>query len=293
MCLSLLVGVRSCENNSDSLFYIEDIPGVSIGNAADIADLTGVELLKKSVKNAAKQIVSDLTAELTGTFRLNYSTPAIEIGSYTTGSKTFTQPTGINFKQLSDCCRFADFYISSVEFISKDAGTYEVEINGEVFEIEAVANKKTIIGINKLYTERELSIELKLQGGGSFELQTIYPNCGLGWMSYNAINGGNLKVTMYMKCDIKQILCQYPELFGHAMWLLSGKYFYEELQTTERVNYYTVYKSLETAEKQMHILRSRYEKEIKNISKKIIPLIRNQDSCCVICDGSGFKYQHP
>jgi hypothetical protein len=297
MCLSSLVGVRGlCESTATYPYFINDIPGINLKNAANISDTTGVELLTKSINNAANQVKSDIQHEMIGLFRLNEKIKPFSLGNFTIGYTSVVK-SGFHFEQICDPCRFASYYISSVDFQPKEdfSGKVVIEQGNEVTEISAIgnANIKTYVTINKLIQSNAFKIYLVNEDETSFDLLNTTSICYSSDVSVNLIGNGLIKLNGYWQCDIDRLFCELKDFFPRLVWLASGAYFFEELSMTDRINYYSVYKSADDAMEQKHILIGRYHKELKTVVSKLIPMLKKMDKCCIDCTGSGWKYQLP
>lgn len=297
MCLSSLVGVRnSCLGTSAHTYFIDDIPGVNLKNAAHASDTTGMELLNKCIANAANQVKQDIQHQLIGMFRLNEKVKPFSYAKFTSGYLSVVK-SGFKFQQLCDSCRFASLKISSVEYQTKNdfSGKVVIKVGNEITEITTISNAtiKTYITVDKVIKSTDFEIYLEEENGSSFDLlsttaSNIDANCTI-----TTIGNGLIKLNGYWQCDIDRLFCELKDLFVRAVWLSSGVYFYDELSMSDRVNYYTVYKSQEDATEQKHILNGQYQKEIKLISTKLFPMIKTMGGCCISCSGSGWSYNLP
>jgi hypothetical protein len=107
------------------------------------------------------------------------------------------------------------------------------------------------------------------------------------------IGQGNIRVVGNRICDIERLFCETKQLFGNALFKLSGVQFYVEAMVTDRLNYWTVYNSKEQANIQKGILKSQYEKSLKNIIVKLKDYLRDYGGCCTTCTGSGWTSHKP
>jgi hypothetical protein len=297
MCLSSLVGVKgACNNTLSYPYFIEDIPGIDLKKAAHTSDTTGIELLQKSIDNGAKQVKQDIQHELIGKFRLNEKINGFEIGKFLS-DYTSVVKSGFHFEYLCHSCRLSSLFITTIDFQTKEdfTGKVVIEIGNETFEYSVIntAKKRSYVIINKLIQTNEFKVYIEEENGNSFDLLNTTAVCNCENANVKLIGNGLIKINGYWQCDLDRLFCEIKDLFGRAVWYASGVYFYDELSMTDRINYYTVYKSQEDAVEQKHILNGRYQKEIKLISTKLYPLLKKLGGCCVDCSGSGWFYNLP
>lgn len=297
MCLSSLVGVKgSCSDTNSYAFFIDDTPGINLKNAANISDTTGIDLLNKSIQNGASQVKQDIQHELIGKFRLNEQIKPFTYSRFSTGYTSVVK-SGFKFQQLCDDCRLASLFITSVEFQTKEdfSGKVVVKQGNEVFEVTVISNAeiKSYVTINKKIVSTDFEIYLEEENGNTFDLLNTLATPYSSTCTITTIGNGLIKLNGFWQCDIDRVFCELKELFGRAVWYSSGSYFFEELSMTDRINYYSIYKSQEDAVEQKHILQGRYQKEIKLVATKLFPLLKKMGGCCIDCTGSGWTYQLP
>jgi len=297
MCLSSLVGIRaSCASTGSYTFFIDDTPGINLKNAAAVADTTGIALLNKSILNGANQVQAEINEELIGRFRLNEKIKPFSLGNFTTDYMSVSR-SGFNIEKICNSCRLASLFISSVEFQTKEdfAGKVVIKVGNEITEYTVTSNAKikSYVTIDRLVNSNEFEIYLEQEDGLLFELLKTNASCLSGEYNLTLIGNGLIKLNGYWQCDIEKIFCEFKTLFGRAVLLSSGAFFFEEVAMTDRVNYYTVYKSPDDAIEQKHILNSRYQKQIKVVITKLYPLLKKFGGCCIDCTGSGWAYQLP
>ena len=78
-CLENFIGVRCLTTNPKSGLWINDLPGINLGYAADIVDrggMSGLQFLQEKIDFATKAIIQEIAGYSNSFFKIN----SIKIG---------------------------------------------------------------------------------------------------------------------------------------------------------------------------------------------------------------------
>ena len=287
-CLLSLVGVSAACNGGTYPAYLDKVPGIDIQNAADTAQLTGVELLNKCIENAAEQIRSDIETTMQDEFLLQEIRHDYTIGRWLDSYHSSVDRTGYVIEECGTC-DYSSYYIESVEFQAKEDfdGTVKVTVGNVTTEYEAtgLAEQRGYVEINQFVNAKQFTITL--ESDTDFQLLQLDNVCGYEQL----IGKGGLKVRYQDRCNIDRLICAHKSLYTMPLKWLATVYFFMESAVTQRVNHYTTYTSREELKYNTNKYARMYEASLKTANNKLLNVVSGK--CCVKCNQSHWQYARP
>lgn len=277
-CLDEVIGIRGCpeEANYEPLsgMYLSDLAGINIVNASQAADsttVTGYELIKKSVRLAQRQVVSDFLGQLAkAPTSLRFNSILDDSSINTSGSYEFSEKRnsllGIKVEKFTTDS-LSRLRVFGFRFVSDAAVADKViTVTTDRFEEETVT-VQVVKGINSI----DISVDADVNWVRiSFDLSDISIGRREAWWNYGAgclkhcepsankcayvscelsEDGGvvweetaeyfGFNLSVQCACSKEALACYYKSELEMALLYKAGMMFLSEVQHTDRVNHYT------------------------------------------------------
>lgn len=314
-CRGNIIGVRGACSSTDEqatlFYYINDLPGISLRKAANIADSesgTGQNILQQSIEQGVKQTQNDIINSLLnvvkfGTVNMSRLSGGLKNGSW----KTIATPQGQIIKTLN-CSRLQAIYLPYVNVLIENDEDIEIiiEDGGKTTTIRAAVDGGIVtkIALNYKATNNEITVKIGLQGGGSLSVSDAGLNyngdccnvCHYDYTNATSTSGdgtsNGLQILVQTICDEDALFCEIARYAAKAAWYASGIWFLEYLLASDRINVYTTYQNEEAAD-QIVRWSDVYQKELKALNERLPKQLLRLDSCCVECNSSRWQLALP
>lgn len=314
-CLENSIDLTLCEARDPSVFYLDDMPGISVkrtdAQANDIQQ-TFKGVIASVKRNASRKLLSDLRI-----VQENW-TPNI-LHSATAGfMDAITYPTeigGSGWRGMaiqSYSSNYSGLYVKTIQFYAQAAGTFVIFVydltNGQVVD---VIEKDVIEGHNTIVLERAYAVSGTVRrlafvyDPAAFEptLTPLYQgcncalaaNCGCGYScGFYRITGvntpdavpltGNISETNYaygliihfeIKCMYEMFICANIDLFRDAYINLFAHLLMQGSIHSDRLNRFTI-----TDRAKKEELSKEYLEQYMEILKNLREFIFAGDGCC-------------
>lgn len=309
-CLNNIFSIKACAGEPEkslSGFDLFDLPGISINQAAQIADadyMTGINLLKDKRRLAILKLKNDLlaylqsagylAATLTDTFRggdLAASGNITPIGAGWRGMVAYSKKRcGIRRLFISDIYVKVDYTGPLVIRIEEGNGLfYDYNVN-------VTAGVINVFGVDFSAESEEVRVLIP----GTMPAYSVTPNCGCGQSGNDCVkvsgisNGTLSSVESYgvwadiqCRCDYDQLLCALGRdgLFGEVALYLTGVLIMDEAIKTDRLNYFTTY-GAEQAAATKREWELEYGEKWNVLIASLYAILPKLDNCgCIDCTG--------
>lgn len=303
-CLENYIGVR-CFTTSKSGFWINDLEGLNLRYASDIADsdhISGLEFLKSKIEFATSLVLSEISAYSLPYFRINSIIDTIDVGKFTTTFlPVMNADRGVRLKTKNS--RLIRIRVNSINVkIQQPNFTHSVEItdglNTTSFPFTTDANGDAELFIDYLSTTNDMLITMNdtninvndsdvKEGCGCSSKSSQYLNA-YGWNGANNSNSTyGLQVKANSECSIDELGCILAPKLSLPILYKSGLEIIKEAITSDRLNSMTLLDS-EKTEFLFDMFSKEYDKHFKILIASIPELMKRVDDCCIICNQSRY-----
>jgi len=310
LCLKDFIGVRCLTDSPRSGFYINDLEGLNLRYASDIADsdyISGLEFLRHKIALATELVLNDISTYTLPYFRINSIIDELSAGAYKNNSIA-SAPLDRGFDIRVRNSRLLRIRVRKIEFraietlavgsiiiTDGDLSTsypFTTDANGEViiFPDYLSSTDNIRITVNDT-TLTVIDTDIKTGCGcatksGQYLYVSGYNGSGKSSSSYG------LSVDLNAECSNDEIACILAPRLGIPILYKSGIEVVKEAITSDRLNSMT----LLDAEKGDFLLDNfskQYDKAIKSVIESIPLLLRKIDDCCVVCNQSRYGITIP
>jgi len=302
-CKNSIIGIRGLCNESTApyLYFINDLPGITIEKAANVAGIeqgTGVNLLEKSIQQGINTAQRGLIQALLGVVKFGAINNSALSGAIGGGVyRSVMGPVGHNYRLNQNICRLQAMYVPYVDVLIEATANVTLKIVDNDTTTQAVTNEVTITIENGQGGALLVSDGSLLYTGSNY--WKCSP-CGLTCdspmaSSSSTTNDGKsngIQVLIQTICDEDKLFCEVSKFIAEGAWYASGIWFLEELLASDRLNVYTTYSQQEAADQ---IIRwtAKYDAILADLKKRLPKFLLNLDRCCIDCDSSAWKYAMP
>jgi hypothetical protein len=303
-CLENFIGVK-CFTPSKSGFWINDLEGLNLRYASDIADsdhISGLEFLKSKIEFATSLVLSEISSYSLPYFRINSIIDQIETGEFTTTYLPFVaSDRGLKLKTKQS--RLIRIRVNSIQVMIQQGNfSHSVEItdgtnvtsypfttdsNGfaELFPDYFSNTNELLVTMNN--TAINVNDSDVKKGCGCSSKSSHYLNSN-GWNGANNSNSTyGLKVKANSECSIDELGCILAPKLALPILYKSGLEIIKEAITSDRLNSMTLLDS-EKTEFLFDMFSKEYDKHFKILIASIPELMKRIDDCCIICNQSRY-----
>lgn len=326
----LVKGYCGDSTPSTGIYINEFLPGITLKAAANIAEdtvQTGVGLLNQCVSNAILRVKDDLVSSMLGTVRFNAAVSTGQYGYYEPDNfdddnyYLAGSATGRGIKAtLKNDCRLSAIYVKRVAVIGQGSGTKTLYVKDGVtttsYSFTLSNQAVTWVEVNQKITSDLLHITISDSAFEPFDMDLNYTgtcgvcandcsgssacdcNAGLDIWGWDGTNTGSntygLSPVIHVICDQDKFLCEVSQLETVAQMIAfkAGIIFMQELISTSRLNYYTIYEE-EMAREWITEWTKEYTDRTKALTPRLTKYLLSVDSCCIECDSSNWHYGLP
>ena len=183
-CLENFIGVRCLTTNPKSGLWINDLPGINLGYAADIVDrggMSGLQFLQEKIDFATKAIIQEIAGYSNSFFKINSIIDNIHVGEY----QNSTTPTasidrGVYIKAKKS--RLLKIRINEIKLRLQNVNyTTDIDIDDglDVTTISVTTDSSGIATIQPGYLSSTGEVWITQSGAGSIPIRSdVKINCG-------------------------------------------------------------------------------------------------------------------
>lgn len=326
----LVKGYCGSNTPSTNIYINEFLPGITLKAAANIAEdtvQTGVGLLNQCVSNAILRVKDDLVSSMLGTVRFNAAVSTGQYGYYQPDdfddSTKYLSGTatgrGLKFELRNDC-RLSAMYVKRVAVLGLTGGSFTLLVKDGVtstsYAFTLTARTLTWVEVNQKIASDLLHITIADANFQPFDMDLNYSgtcgfcsndcggvsacdcNAGLNVWGWDGTNTGSktygLSPVVHVICDQDKFLCEISQLETVAQMIAfkAGIVFMQELISTSRLNYYTIYEE-DMAREWITEWTKEYDMRKNALTPRLTKYLLTVDSCCIECDSSNWHYGLP
>lgn len=306
-CFKDWIGVK-CLTPSKSGYWINDLEGLSLTYAADIADsnyVSGLQLLQSKIDFATALVLQELKRYAIPYYRIHSVVDEMRLGQFRT---TWTAPApvdrGVKFTVKNS--RLLRIRINEVKIRLQAPATHSFTIidgpDQTVFNFTTDSNGEASVVTDYLSNTREVFV-LMDNTAVTVNNTEIKTGCGCNSMTRSYLTGygwnGNVSNTTYglqvfanAECSLDDIGCVLMHHLTFPILYKAGFEVAKEAATTERLNSVTLL-GLEKANFLMENFSNEFDKHMKILIDSIPSLMNRLDDCCITCNQSRYVYGTP
>jgi hypothetical protein len=310
-CFENFIGIKCLSQNAPkSGLYIDDLQGINLRFAADVADsgyISGAAMVENKI-NIATQIVMDEIARFSMPFfRMNSLIDEILVGEYQpgfNGSAAFMRGARITTRES----RLIRIRVQSVEIRIQEtnySGNVEIVdgVDFAVFPFTTDANGRALIYPNYLSSTAEIFIvadntninpqKTKIKGSCNCSSKKSQFMIANGWTGTTTSSDSfGLVIQAVAECDQNQIACMLSQKLRFPIWYRAGIEIVTEALTTDRLNSVTLLDK-EKCEFLLDLFGQEYDKTMKSAMEQLPDFFSRLDDICVVCNQSRYVQGNP
>ena len=308
-CLKDWIGVK-CLTTSKSGYNINDLEGLNLRYAADIADsnyVSGLQFLKEKIDFATALVLNEISKYAENYYRVNSLVDQLKVGEW---KNTFTLPANLDrgIRVRAHRSRMLRIRVNSVEIRIQEANhtdtlTIKDGIFTETYSFTTDSTGAAYVQANYLSKTNEIFITINDQNI-NVNNTDVKQGCGCqskqsNYLIANGWNGSNVSNTTYgivadtvAECDQNELYCILSSKLTFPILYRSGLEVAKEAATTDRLNTITLLDD----DKVEYLLKNfinEYEKHMKILIDSIPDLMKRVDDCCIICNQSRYVFGKP
>lgn len=308
-CLKDWIGVR-CLTNSKSGYNINDLEGLNLRYAADIADsdyLSGLQFLKEKIDFATALVVADIGAFAEPYFRINSIVDQMRIGEW---KKTFIAPANLDrgVRVRINRSRMLRLRVNKITIGIQQANhtdtlTIKDGIFTKTYTFTTDGDGMAYIEPDFLSKTNELFITINNQNI-NVNNTDVKQGCGCqskssSYITGNGWNGTNVSNTTYgivadvlAECDKDEMSCLISSKLTFPILYRTGFEIAKDAMTTDRLNSITLLDE-EKVDFLLKNFKGEYDRHMKILVDSLPDLMKRIDDCCIICNQSRYVFGNP
>lgn len=308
-CLKDWIGVR-CLTTSKSGYNINDLEGLNLRYAADIADsdhMSGLQFLKEKIDFATALVISDIGGFAEPYFRINSIVDQMRIGEW---KKTFIAPANLDrgIRVRINRSRMLRLRVNKITIgIQQINHTDTLKITDGIF---TTTYSFTTDGDGMAYIEpdflsktNQLFITINNQNI-NVNNTDVKQGCGCqskssSYITANGWNGTNVSNTTYgivadvlAECDSDELACLISSKLTFPILYRTGFEIAKDAMTTDRLNSITLLDE-EKVDFLLKNFKGEYDRHMKILVDSLPDLMKRIDDCCIICNQSRYVFGKP
>ena len=309
-CLENFIGVRCLTQNPKSGLWINDLEGINIRMAADIADsnyTSGLQLLEQKIKFATELVAAELSGYVLPYFRINSIIDELLIGEF---NDTFLSPAAFDrgVKITTRNSRLMQIKVNSVKIRIREtnySGTLDIVdgFHATSYPFTTDSNGEAELFVNYGSKGKEIFVVIDntnihpassdVKGGCACFSKSSEYLIANGWNGSGvATNSFGLEISANAQCTIDELMCIIAPQLRFAILYKAGLEIVKEAKATDRLNSVTL-----LDEEKIAFLYEEFSMQYKNhlnVAINSLPeLFKRIDDICVICNQSRFVYGTP
>lgn len=309
-CLENFIGVRCLTTNPTSGLWINDLPGINLGYAADIVDrggMSGLQFLQEKIDFATRLVVQELSGAALPYFRMNSIIDQVHAGEW---KSTFIAPANIDrgVKITANKSRLLRVRVNNVKIKIQQAnysGNIKCDdgVSFTLFPFTTDANGEAEIFPNYLSNTKDLWVLLN-DNGINVNNSEVKTGCGCSskasrYMTATGWNGSGLANSTYglqvdatAECSYDEFACIISAKLPFLILYKAGIEIIKEAITTDRLNSITL---LDTDKAQFMLsdFTKEYDKHSKMLIDSLPELFKRVDDCCIMCNQAKYVIGRP
>lgn len=314
-CFSDLIGVRGiCEPKSDVIYWLDDIPGISLDTLAKLANdkaPTGAKFADRIIESASRFVAADIEAIYDG----GYKVEAMLVGgcsscsfmnSYLAGTEL-----GVMIKNNASSS-LSELLLDKLTVKLNSTGTFTIVITDEVTQKTIVHDFTALVEyefVNINYSTKQKKIRVFIEEPEALLARVQCPTggggCGcsgktrvLSDLVYSGTSNGDESQNAYgflpcamIRCQAEDVLCfvakSAPRMVGMALLYKTAEIYFAENFLSQRNNKVAGFnpeeKNLESAKYLKLYTDKLIGKGTRGVKDIVLTTLQNTPDVCISC----------
>lgn len=309
-CLEDFIGVKCLTVNPKSGLWINDLEGINIRMAADIADsgyMSGLQLLQNKVNFATEIVMQELSGFMLPYFRINSSLDELLVGDYNP-SYMSSAPMMRGIKVVIKNTRMMRIYVGEVKVKMQQtsySGSLEI-VDGfysTSYPFTTDSNGEATVFANYTSVGREIFIvtdntsinpvDSDVKSGCSCSSKSSQFMLANGWNGSGVGNNSyGIKAQLTAECKVEELICIIAQHLRFPILYKSGLEIIKEAKATDRLNSVTLLDN-DKINFLYEEFTNQYNNHMKLVVNQLPELMKRIDDICVICNQSRYVYGNP
>jgi hypothetical protein len=309
-CLDNLIGVKCLSSNPKSGLWINDLEGINIRMAADIADsgyISGLQLLEQKINFASQLVIQELSGFLLPYFRVNSAIDELLVGDFN-ANYLASSSTDRGIKATVKNTRMMRIFVGEVKIRIQQANTtHSFQIvdgfNSTSFSFTTDSNGEASVFANYISSNREIYIlmdntsinpaDTDVKSGCSCSSKSSQFMLVNGWNGSGVGNNSyGIKAQLTAECKIDEMICIISQHLRFPILYKAGLEIVKEAKATDRLNSVTLLDN-DKINFLYEEFTMQYNNHMKIIVNQLPELFKRIDDICVICNQSRYVYGNP
>ncbi len=309
-CLEDFIGVKCLTPNPKSGLWINDLEGINIRMAADIADsgyMSGLQLLQNKINFATEVVMQELSGYMMPYFRINSVIDELLVGDF---NSNYLIPNASNrgIKAVVKNTRMMRIRVGEVKIRIQQPNTlHSIDIldglQSTNYTFVTDANGEATIYPNYMSNTREIYIvmdntainpaDTDVKSGCSCSSKSSQFMLVNGWNGSGTSNNSyGIKAQLTAECKIEELMCIISQHLRFPILYKAGLEIVKEAKATDRLNSVTLLDN-DKINFLYEEFTMQYNNHMKIIVNQLPELMKRVDDICVICNQSRFVYGMP
>lgn len=309
-CLEDFIGVKCLTQNPKSGLWINDLPGINLGYAADIVDrggMSGLMFLKEKIDFATRLVFQEVAGYSINYFRINSILDQIHIGDWS-NNYLAPAPASRGVKIKASKSRLLRVRVNSVKIKIQQA-SYSSDIiiddgiDAQLYPFTTNSNGEAEIFPNYL-SDSDAVWVLMDDTTINVNNSEVKHSCGCssksskyliayGWNGSTTVNTTyGLQVDAVAECSYDEFGCIISSRLPFLILYRAGIEIVKEAVTTDRLNTITLLDT-DKANFMLKDFTMEYEKHMKMLIDSLPELFKRVDDCCIMCNQSRYVIGRP
>lgn len=316
-----LVGIRdfvTCDH-PESILFINDVPGISLKNAAAIVNdeqRTAVKLLNDKIILATKKVFHKFSGMVSGAFNFNSILESVEendFSSITIPPDSLERGLKVSMWK-SDVARIyiEELYVrvanSGIAYMKIFEMNGEDIVNTHVYRVSLLANTTNVVKIRERFESREIIVAFDQTNFTTFECDLGGSSSGCntcggsssrsdlvvrGWNGSDEESVGfGVGIMATVQCYEEAILCQVLPRMAFMILYQAAIEIFAEHMASGRINAVVLF-TKEAAKAEQEKAVHELQREERMFAKNIDKFLKHTRGECFVCKGTRSAYAIP
>ena len=309
-CLKDFIGIKCLTANPKSGLWINDLEGINVRMAADIADsgyMSGLQLLQSKVNFATEVVMQELSGFMMPYFRINSILDELLVGDF---NSNYLIPSAMfrGIKAVVKNTRMMRMRVGEVTIrIQQPNTSHSFQIvdglESTNYPFVTDANGEAIVDANYMSSGREIFIvmdntyinpaDTDVKSGCSCSSKSSQFMLVNGWNGSGISNNSyGIKAQLTAECKIEELMCIISQNMRFPILYKAGLEIIKEAKATDRLNSVTLLDN-DKINFLYEEFTMQYNNQMKIVVNQLPELMKRIDDICVICNQSRFIYGMP
>jgi hypothetical protein len=312
-CFENFIGLKCVSTSTPkSGLYIDDLEGINLRFAADVADsgfMSGINLIQSKIAFATQLVLDEIARYATPYFRMNSLIDELKVGDWST-PLTYLTPSAFDkgVRITTRESRMLRIRIQSVQIrIQETNFSGNILIEDGIFtnQFPFTTDSDGFAEIFPNYLSDTAEVYVVTDNTSINPVNTKVKsscNCSTAksrFLSANGWNGSSTSSTSFglvvyavAECSSDEIACILAQKIRFPILYKSGIEIVKEAITTDRLNSVTLLDS-DKCEFMLQEFEKQYEQHLQTTIKSLPSLFSRMDDVCIVCNQSRFVYGLP